>query len=86
MCVKLQCTGYGEPGIFGLGKMSKFKVGPVQIAQEALRLQVVGPVALHCAAILEEGKFRQVDVLPGEGQGCGQAVIGLPFDGSALQE
>ena len=62
--VKLQSAGYGEPRILGLGKMSKFKIAPVQIAQEVFGLQVVGPIADDRAAILEQGEFGQIDVLP----------------------
>ena len=58
MCVELQRTRYREPGIFGLREMSKFKVAAVEISEEALRLQVVGSVALDRTAILKQGEFR----------------------------
>src|ERR1700730_4687045 len=83
MGVKLHRAGYREPGILRLREMRQLEVGPIQIAQELFRLQAVGPVALHRSAILEKGQFRQVDVLSRQSHGGGQAVVGLPFYGSA---
>src|SRR5271168_4065397 len=83
MGIKLQSTGYEEPWILGLREVSKFKIAPIQIAQEVFGLQVVGSIAHYRTAILEQGEFGQVDVLPGKAQGGGQTVIGLARDGPA---
>ena len=83
MRVELHRAGYREPGILRLREMRQLEIGPVQVGEELLRLQAVGPVALHRSAILEQGQFRQVDVLSSQGHSGGKAVVGLPFDGSA---
>ncbi len=49
-----------------------------------MRLQVVGAVAGDRPTILQESQFGQVDLLPEEAQGGGQAVIRPAFDGAAL--
>ena len=85
MGVELQSSCDGELGVLGLRKMRKFKVGAVQVAQEASRLQVVGSVPGYGAAILEKGEFRQVDVLSREAQRLRKAVIGQALDLAALE-
>src|ERR1700729_578229 len=63
--------------------MGQLKVDSIQIRKEGFCIEVVGPIALDCSAVLQQRKLRKIHVLAGQAHKCGQAVIVLPLDGSA---